>query len=483
VSGNRREVINSVTSYIDASTVYGSDPARAAALRTFENGKLKTSAGGSLLPLNTAGLPNEDVLGLGDQLFLAGDIRSNEQVGLTAVHTLFVREHNRLADRIHQLYPTLDDEQIYQIARRIVGAEQQIITYKEYLPALFGNLAPRPEDAVYDPSVDASITNSFAHAIFRFGHSQIGETTLLVDNGNHLLDTLSIRDAFANPDLLKSNPTNMEFILKGLATQVGQEVDSLLVDGIRNNLFGPAGAGGTDLAALDIQRGRDHGLPDYNNLRVRYGLTAVTDFDQISSNPQIQARLQQLFGSVDNIDVFTGALAEDHLPGTSVGPLILANVGNQFERLRDGDRFFYTNDPFLQSKDIRRIIDLNQVSLSWVIRQNTKIANIQKNVFFFDKPAKQVNAQSPQNSQAQTPPVIAAINPVAPQGIASGSSASGGSNSLIQPTVAGVQASLPVSAPSQAAGVGAIGSGSGLAMVLGVDDSGVIDAGAKTPIL
>src|SRR5262245_17837089 len=97
---NRREVINAVTSYIDASMVYGSDPVRAAVLRTFSDGKLKTSADGKLLPLNTAGLPNPDPFHLGDRLFLAGDVRANEQVGLTAVHTLFVREHNRLATRI-----------------------------------------------------------------------------------------------------------------------------------------------------------------------------------------------------------------------------------------------------------------------------------------------------------------------------------------------------------------------------------------------
>ena len=108
-------------------------------------------------------------------------------------------------------------------------------------------------------------------------------------------------------------------MLKGLASQLGQENDLLLVDGIRNSLFGPPGAGGLDLAALDIQRGRDHGLPDYNNLRASYGLDEVTSFAEISSDPAIQAKLEELFGNVDNIDPFVGALAEDHLPGTSVG--------------------------------------------------------------------------------------------------------------------------------------------------------------------
>jgi hypothetical protein len=386
----RRDVVNNVTSYIDASMVYGSDAVRAAALRTMQGGRLKTSAGGQLLPLNTAGLPNADALGLGARLFLAGDVRANEQVGLTAVHTLFVREHNRLASRIQSQFPFLNDEQIYQFARRIVGAEMQAVTYEEYLPAILSDLAPDPNEAVYDPTLDASITNSFAHAVFRFGHSQISPTTLLVNNAGQTVGSVSIAAAFFNPDFLKNNPGNVARMLKGLASQVGQENDVLLVDGVRNSLFGPPGSGGLDLAALDIQRGRDHGLPDYNNLRARYDLEEVTTFAQISSDPSIQAKLEQLFGNVDNIDPFVGALADDHLPGTSAGALIHAIVGNQFTRLRDGDRFFYTNDAILDSDAVRRIIDLDRVTLAQIIRWNTGVQGLQDNVFFF---SAEVNGQ------------------------------------------------------------------------------------------
>jgi hypothetical protein len=159
---------------------------------------------------------------------------------------------------------------------------------------------------------------------------------------------------------------------------------------VRNNLFGPPGAGGLDLAALDIQRGRDHGLPDYNNLRARYDLDEVTTFAEISSDPAIQARLEQLFGNVDNIDPFVGALADDHLPGTSAGALIHAIVGNQFTRLRDGDRFFYTTDAVLDSDAVRRIIDLDRVTLAQIIRWNAGVQGLQDNVFFF---SAEVNGQ------------------------------------------------------------------------------------------
>jgi peroxidase len=381
-NGVRRDVVNSITSYIDASMVYGSDDVRADALRTFSNGKLKTGAN-NLLPLNTAGLPNSDQFGAGAALFLAGDVRANEQIGLTAVHTLFVREHNRIAGRIKDQQPQLNDEQIYQLARRLVAAEIQKITYEEYLPAMFGyDFAIDPKAGTYDPAVDASITNSFAHAFFRFGHSQINESTLLVNNNNETVGSLSIRDAFFNPDILKNQPNNVGRILRGLAAQNGQENDLLLVDGIRNNLFGPPGSGGLDLGALDIQRGRDHGLPDYNNLRGNYGLTAVTSFAEITADPVLQQKLQEVFGTVDNIDAFVGALAEDHLPQSSAGPLLTAIVNQQFLRLRDGDRFFYTRDPLLNNSHVRSILNLSRASLAQVIRWNTSNTEIQDEVFF-----------------------------------------------------------------------------------------------------
>ena len=378
---NWREQINSVTSYIDASNVYGSDEVRAAALRTFVDGKLELDADG-LLPLNTDGLDNDDPLRLGDKLYLAGDIRANEQVALTALHTVFVREHNRLADAIHSENPGMSDEQIYQLARRIVGAEMQIITYREFLPALLGSTAPNSGDYQYDPELDASITNSFAAAIFRFGHSMQSSELQLVDGQGDSQGTVSLAQAFFNPDFLGDNPHNVDFVLNGLSHQVAQENDLLLVDEIRNFLFGPPGAGGMDLAALDIQRGRDHGLPDYNSLREFYGLQRVSSFSDISDDPQTQQRLQEAYGDVDSIDAFIGALAEDHLDGASVGELVQAVVANQFARLRDGDRFFFEGDRLLQSQLVRRVIDLDQVTLGRIIQRNTGLTSMQENVFY-----------------------------------------------------------------------------------------------------
>ncbi len=270
--GNPRQQINEISTYIDASNVYGSDTVRAAALRTFAAGQLKTSDG-NLLPLNTAGLPNAG--GPDPGMFLAGDVRANDQVGLTAMHTLFVREHNRLADLLATQNPVLTDEDLYQTSRRIVGAEMQIITYNEFLPMLLGPGTPSSLGYVYDPAVNASMGNEFSTAFYRFGHSMLDPNLLLVDNSGTTTGTLALRDAFFNPDFLKADPTRVDQLLMGLSVQQAQEIDTLLIDDVRNFLFGPPGSGGMDLAALNIQRGRDHGLPDYNTLRVAYGLAPV----------------------------------------------------------------------------------------------------------------------------------------------------------------------------------------------------------------
>ena len=378
---NPRQQINEITAFIDGSSVYGSDSTRASWLRTGSDGKLKTSAG-DLLPFNDGTQSNAG--GMGTNLFVAGDVRANEQVGLTSMHTLFVREHNRLAELIADQDPTATDEEIYQTARKIVGAEIQAITYNEFLPALLGSSAPSAEDYLYSSTVDPSISNEFSTAAYRFGHSMLSPNLQLVDDAGLSMGQLALRDAFFNPNFLKDNASNLELVLKGLASQLAQEIDTEVIDDVRNFLFGPPGAGGLDLASLNIQRGRDHGLPDYNTIRDAYGLAKVTSFAQITSDPALQALLESLYGNVDNIDAWVGGLAEDHLPGSSVGQLIDAVLNDQFTRLRDGDSFFFFGDTHLASADILAIIDVNDVTLADIILANTTITQIQGNVFLYE---------------------------------------------------------------------------------------------------
>ncbi len=390
VTIGEREQVNEVSAWIDGSQVYGSSSARAAALRTGggSGAKLQTSAN-NLLPYNTGGLANQNQGPTpANQLFLAGDIRANENLMLTSLQTVFMREHNRVIDRIAATQPGLSADQQYYLARKIVGAELQAITYNEFLPTLLGPNAPSAQSYSYQPNVDGSITNSFAHAAFRFGHSTLNTNMLLVNNSGAVTGSLAFNQAHFAPNQITNNPGMIDQVLMGASLQTSQEVDLQLVDSIRNVMFGPPGAGGTDLAAVDIQRGRDHGLPDYNNLRVSYGLSSLTNINQITANVALrQAISATLATNINNIDAFVGILAEDHLAESSMGALGTAIIKNQFERSRDGDRFFYLGNVNglyqngVLRPEIAAIVNLNTVTLSDVIMANTGLTNLAEDVF------------------------------------------------------------------------------------------------------
>lgn len=390
-TSNPREQITQVTSWIDGSMIYGSDSTRASALRSFAGGKMKSQSSpvGELLPLNTAGLTMaNDAHRVPDaQLFLAGDIRANENVELTAMQLLFVREHNRIASEMAKAQPQFSDEQIYQKTREIVIAELQSITYNQWLPALVGSIAPYRG---YNPRVNPGIANEFSTASYRL-HSSINDDVEFFDNQGRPISFeyvndagqivsvdggVSLADAFFNPTLFKQ--TGVDGILKYAGSTKAEEIDNQVVGSLRNFLFGEPGQGGLDLASLNIQRGRDHGLADFNSMRVAYGLPRLTRFSQITADRDLQGKLAELYGNVDNIDAWVGLLAEDHVRGASVGPTSQRIIADQFQRVRDGDRFWYE-----RVFSGRQLADLQSTTLEDVIERNTGITSLQENVFFF----------------------------------------------------------------------------------------------------
>ncbi|SMP72212.1 Planctomycete extracellular [Neorhodopirellula lusitana] len=378
-----REQINTITTWIDGSVIYGSDDATATALRTLSGGLLKTSEG-DLLPYNNAEtfpdgtltMDNDAGIVPDDELFAAGDVRANENIELTAIQTLFVREHNRLAEEIAAADATLSDEEIYQQARAIVVAELQAITYNEWLPAVLGEDTLSDYEG-YDSTVDPTIANEFSTAAFRFGHSLLGDDVEFLDNeGNEIAEEIPLSQAFSNPEAVSEN--GIDSIIKYLAADPSSELDIQVVDSVRNFLFGPPGSGGFDLVSLNIQRGRDHGLSDYNTTRVAYGLDPVESFADITADPDVQAKLEQLYGSVDDIDLWVGGLVEDHVEGASVGETFQTIITDQFERLRDADRFWYENT-FSGSA----LAEIESTTLADIIERNSELTDLQDDVFFF----------------------------------------------------------------------------------------------------
>jgi hypothetical protein len=404
-TSNPRQQVTEVTAYLDLSQVYGSDQATADDLRTMSGGLLKTSPGG-LLPYDNStyftpsqlaslnaylgGMQNEGALA-NSQIFAAGDIRGNENLEMTTIVTLFVDNHNMLAKELAKDHPTWTDEELYQEARKINIAGYQAMIYNEYLPALLGKNALTPYQG-YNPMVNPSIANEFSTVAFRMGHSMVSPTIARDGNdGQQVEDEVPLSEDFFDPNLLSSTGaidpltglagTGIGAVLKGEADGNGQAVDNMVIDEIRNLLFGNAGAGGQDLIAIDIQRGRDHGMESYTAMRASLGLPPVTSFAQITSNVTVQKELEEAYpGGINTVDAFEGGLCEDHVPGSDVGPLFQAIITNQFERLRDGDRFFYLNETF-NPEELKLF---NQVdTLTKVIEANTDITNLQPDAFIF----------------------------------------------------------------------------------------------------
>ena len=351
-----REQVNNISCFLDAGMVYGGRAsegdglARANWLRSFSGGQLRTSIENGEHYLPRRGDASAPIMAGAvtdpTRLFVAGDIRANENPGLLSMHTLFVREHNAVASRIAGAAPALNDEQLYQAARKVIGGLVQAITYNEFLPAMGVMLAPYRG---YDPTVNPSLANEFVAGAFRTPHSQVNDQTLRLnpDGTVHPTGHIRLESGFFQPELVVESGIGP--ILHGLGSQVQEAMDASVHDGLRNLLFGPASSGpianGSDIAALDIQRGRDHGLADYNSTRVALGLPALSSFEEIADDEDLRSSLRAVYGSVDRLDLWTGLVCEDNVPGASLGELNLAIWLDQFARVRDGDRLFFLNDP------------------------------------------------------------------------------------------------------------------------------------------
>lgn len=366
-----REQPNNISAYIDGVNVYGFSSDRAYALRRLDgSGKLLTTVadnGEIILPYNVNNLENAIPTGATpSDFFLAGDIRSNENIFLTAMHTLFVREHNRLCDQILSNNPKYvgQDEVIYQNARKLVMSMMQYITYNEFLPYLLDSF---PKYTGYNKNTNVSIKTEFSTVGYRLGHSMLSSS---LKTGSS--STILLRDAFFVPSYIQTN--GIDNLLLGGSLGIMQEIDTRIVEDVRSFLFGaPTAMNLLDLASINMQRGRDHGIPGYNILRQDYGLSSLTNFTQITSNATISSGLESLYDTVDDIDPWIGGLAEDHLPGSNVGPLFNEMIKEQFIRLRKGDRYYYENNDNLTKDDIKLI---ESSSLDKIIERNTSLKNL-----------------------------------------------------------------------------------------------------------
>lgn len=348
---------------------------------------MRTSPG-DMLPLNQRKLSNGPRSG--PEFFLAGDHRANEHPVLTALHTVFLREHNSIARELAKLFPHWSDELLFQNARKINGAQMQKIVYDQWYPAITGRKVPNYRGI--KTSVDPTVSLSFSTAGFRVGHTLVGNRINRRGKGNAKLPSFSLTSMFFRPaSEMKSN--GIDDFLRGALANRAQKIDLKVHDSLRNVLFtGVEGEEGLDLIAMNIQRGRDHALPTFNALRVQFGIPKAVTFNQITSNRNVQSALQNVYKSAGLVEAWPGLVAEDHAPGSSMGPTMLALWRREFVRLRDGDSFYhqasgmFSNAMMEKVPRVRALFNKTEDTLRSMLLRNTDIveSELPPRMFFVD---------------------------------------------------------------------------------------------------
>ena len=393
--------------------------------------------------------------------YIAGDGRANENFALTSIHTIWARNHNHHVEGLEAAGFQGTAEELFQAAKMINEAEYQRVVFDEYLETLLGGLRSQGTHGFeeYDPNANAGISHEFAGAVFRFGHSLIGQTMTVLDaDGNPT--QVNLFDAFLNPSndpSVFASPLppgytpqpgyaqhGVNAIIGGTVSQPAEDVDFNIVDAVRNDLVRI----NADLFAFNVARGWDLGLGTLN--QIRSDLSASTnpyvseavgfaggdlspyaswaDFQQRNNlsnaviaqfqqaypdlvlaaadiaafqqiNPDIAIAMQGdgtgIVSGIDRVDLWVGGLAEQHINGGVVGQTFWVVLSEQFERLQDGDRFYYISR-FDNFDFYENFIDGQE--FADIIARNTGMTNLPEHMFQTD-PIDQDDNQNPDNNE------------------------------------------------------------------------------------
>ncbi|XP_031611186.1 eosinophil peroxidase-like isoform X3 [Oreochromis aureus] len=400
-----REQINTLTSFLDAGEVYGSDEAKARSLRdlTSDKGLLRVNeifndTGRELLPFSSMGTnmcaTRARITNTSNAVevpcFFAGDDRSTENTALAALHTVLLREHNRLARALACLNPQWDGERLYQEARKIVGAYLQVMTFRDFLHHIVGpdyiakQLSTYPG---YDEDVNPGIANVFAVAAFRFAHLMIQPFIFRLD------EQYEEHPQYPSELLHKNFFTSWRIIFEGgvdpvMRGLVGRPAklntqQHMMTEELTDRLFKFSSRVALDLGSLNMQRGRDHGIPGYNKWRRFCGLSepqTLEELAEVLNNTDLAQRLLNLYGTPDNIDVWLGGVSEPFVHGGRVGPLFACLISTQFQKIRQGDRLWWENDGVFTEAQKQ---SLRQTSMARIICDNTGITEVPENPFLY----------------------------------------------------------------------------------------------------
>jgi len=400
--------INANSHYIDASEVYGSNESYALRLRTMDGGRLNFSIGdnGQMFcpflsnPHKKSSSGNQNI----DVEFDTGDPNNgNQNLGITAMQTIFLRFHNYIASKLSSLNPFWSDEIVYQEARRIVIATIQRITYEDFLPIIIGadfqEMYGLNKPNIYDPSVNPSTSQEFSSAAYRILHATIPVQFNFMNKNNKIENSAKITDWMLNSDLIPHD-NNFDKLLKGFIETPGRMVQPSYNFYISNFVFPTIGNhkikgkyvlglldnpkyNSRDLLSIDISRGRDVGLQPYNRVRHFCGYPLAKDFEDLTDLLHIKdiAKLKELYSSVNDIDLMVGLLLEKHSDGAIVGPTARCLIADGFYRYKAGDRFFYDVQGQPGSFTEDQLKAIKKITLGHVICATSNVDLVQNDMF------------------------------------------------------------------------------------------------------
>ncbi|XP_062547595.1 uncharacterized protein LOC134213069 [Armigeres subalbatus] len=409
-----REQINQNTAFLDASQIYGENGCVAKGLRGFSgrlNSTIHPIRGKELLPQTPI---HPECKSPSGYCFAAGDGRASEQPGLTVIHTIFLREHNRIVEGLRGVNPHWNGDQLFEHARRIVIAQNQHITFNEFLPRilswnavnLYGlKLLPQGYYKDYNPTCNPAIVTEFASAAFRIGHSLLRPHIPRLSPQHQPIDPpLLLRDGFFKMDVFVQQAGLIDEIARGLVATPMETLDQFITGEVTNHLFEDRRIpfSGIDLVALNVQRARDHGIPSYNNYRALCNLKRAQTWEDLGREipPEVISRLKRMYNSVDDIDLFPGGMSERPLQGGLVGPTFACIIAIQFRQVRKCDRFWYENeDPTVKFTEAQ-LAELRKTTLSKIICENLDIQGEMQRAAL-DLPSNFLNPRVPCSSMQQ----------------------------------------------------------------------------------
>jgi Ca2+-binding RTX toxin-like protein len=404
-----------------------------------------------------------------DKHYIAGDGRVNENIGLTTVHHIFHSEHNRLVDHVKAvvldtaaggdvsflnewlLTPVTavpadtsrlawNGERLFQAAKFGTEMQYQHLVFEEFARTIQPMIDVFiPQNQNYQTEINPAIVAEFAHTVYRFGHSMLTETIDRLDPSFQSSE-IGLIQAFLNPlEFAGSGPTPAAAagaIIRGVTRQTGNEIDEFVTEALRNNLLGLP----LDLAAINLARGRETGIPSLNAARREFytgtgdsnlkPYMSWADFVQHLKHPESLVNFIAAYGThptitaastladkraaaslivlggagapadrldfltsqgawasgangitttgLDTVDFWIGGLAEQLTPfGGMLGSTFNFVFENQLEKLQNGDRFYYLN----RTADLNFLTELENNSFAKLIMANTDATHLPDQVF------------------------------------------------------------------------------------------------------